>query len=177
MNKVLVGMGLAAVFVLPAGVVAKPNEAETRAAVAQCKDERGKNEATRKAFKAKYHGFSRCVRQNAAEEEAENEQARQNAAQECKTERSQNEAAFQEKYGENKNKKNAFGKCVSGKAAEKKAEMDAQDRQEAAEFRNAAKACAAERDQGRQAFADKYGKNGNDKNAFGKCVSGKTGGS
>jgi hypothetical protein len=175
MNKIVATMALAVALVLPAGVVAKPNHAERQAAKAQCKDERGKTSATREAFKAKYHSFSRCVRQNAAEEEAENNAAHKNAAQECRAERSEDEAAFQEKYGENKNGRNAFGKCVSGKASAKKAAMDAADEQQADEFKNAAKECAAERDDmGREAFADKYGTNDNKRNAFGKCVSTKT---
>jgi hypothetical protein len=174
MNRIVVLMGLAAALLLPAGAVAKPNHAEKRAAKAQCKDERGKTSATREAFRTKYHSFRGCVRANAAEEEAENEQAHKNAAQECKAERSEDAAAFREQYGENKNGKNAFGKCVSGKAAEKKAEMDAKDEQEADEFKNAAKECAAERSEDEAAFREKYGKNPNKRNAFGKCVSSKT---
>ncbi len=38
-----------------------------------------------------------------------------NAAQECRAERDADEALFAETYGSNKNGKNAFGKCVSGK--------------------------------------------------------------
>jgi hypothetical protein len=112
------------------------------------------------------------VRQTAEEEEAENQSAHKNAAQECKAERSEDPDAFKETYGENKNGKNAFGKCVSGKAKDKKAEMDADDAEDAQEFKNAAKACAAEREEmGTEAFAEEYGTNENGKNAFGKCVS------
>jgi hypothetical protein len=159
MNRILVGMGLAAALVLPTGALAKPDETEKRTAIAECKDERGKSEATREAFKAKYHSFSRCVRANAAEEEAEGETAHKNAAKECKAEGL---------------KGREFGKCVSTKAKEQEAEMDAEDAEEAEEFKNAAKECDAERDEiGREAFAEKYGTNENKKNAFGKCVSGK----
>ena len=35
------------------------------------------------------------------------------AAKTCKAERSADPQAFAEKYGTNKNKKNAYGKCVS----------------------------------------------------------------
>jgi hypothetical protein len=38
-------------------------------------------------------------------------------------------------------------------------------------FKNAAKACKAERAQNPDAFATKYGTNANKRNAFGKCVS------
>jgi hypothetical protein len=178
MNRILAGVGLAAALVLPMGAVAKPDETEKRNAIAECKDERGKSRATREAFKSKYHSFSRCVAQKSAEEQAQNKAARENASKECKAERAADKDAFAEKYGTNKNDKNALGKCVSGKASEHKAAMDAADQQEATEFKNAAKACAAERKaSGREAFAQKYGTNRNDSNAFGQCVSGKTSGS
>ena len=41
----------------------------------------------------------------------------------------------------------------------------------ATELKNAAKTCKAERDADAAAFAEKYGTNENNKNAFGKCVS------
>jgi hypothetical protein len=172
-KTILATTGLAAMLLLPTGVVAKPNQSEKDAARAQCKAERGKSKATREAFKANYNGFSDCVRQAAADEEAENEKAQKNAAQECKAEREEmGSEAFTEEYGTNKNGKNAFGKCVSGKAAEKKAAMDAADAKEIAETKKAAKACAAERTEvGRDAFAEEYGTNENGRNAFGKCVS------
>jgi hypothetical protein len=172
MKKILAAGVLAAVLVVPTGAVAKPDKSEKEAATAECKAERGKTSATREAFRAKYKGFSDCVRRTAQEEEAENETAHDNAAQECKAERSADPDAFKETYGTNKNGKNAFGKCVSGKAKENKAEMDAEDAQDAQEFKNAAKACAAEREEmGTEAFAEEYGTNENGKNAFGKCVS------
>jgi uncharacterized membrane protein YdfJ with MMPL/SSD domain len=82
-------------------------------------------------------------------------------------------AAFAEKYGTNKNKKNAFGKCVSSKS------KDEDDEDEAGEDKsknktNASKACKAERGTTAAsiaAFAEKYGTNENKRNAFGKCVS------
>jgi hypothetical protein len=100
---------------------------------------------------------------------APGQSAEKNAAKACKAERgttAETIAAFKEKYGTNKNKANAFGKCVSGKV--KKAEEQA-EQQEARE--NAAKKCKAERDLGLQAFKDKYGTNASKANAFGKCVS------
>ena len=36
-----------------------------------------------------------------------------NAAKACKAERTTDPDAFREKYGTNRNKRNAFGKCVS----------------------------------------------------------------
>ena len=156
-------IGLMAVILVPAAAAAepKPNEADKRAAVAQCKTERGATKATRKAFKARYGSMSRCVRENAAEEAEERKAARMNAAKECKAERDDMGAeAFAEKYGTNGNDKNAHGKCVSSKAKAKKAEMDAKDKAAAEGTRSAAKDCAAERKaMGVDDFAEEYGKN------------------
>lgn len=187
MKTLLTAILGAALLVLPAGAVAKPDHADKQAAVKQCKAERGKTKATRTAFKAKYHSFSRCVRQNAAEEEAERKEALKTAAKECKVERSDpNFAAthdgktFEEFYGKNRNGKNAYGKCVSTKAQEHKSAADAADAQEVQAFKNAAKECAAERSDpdfaaghGGESFAEFYGTNRNKRNAFGKCVSSK----
>jgi hypothetical protein len=172
MKKILAATALAAALVVPTGAMAKPDDSDKQAAKAECKAERGKSSVTREAFRTKYPGFAACVRNTAAEEEAEGDAARKNAAQECKAERSEDPEAFRETYGTNKNGKNAYGKCVSTKAKEKEAEMDAEDAEDAAEFRNAAKECAAERDEmGREGFAEEYGTNENGTNAFGKCVS------
>jgi hypothetical protein len=191
MKTILTAVLGAALLVLPAGAVAKPqgtdkpNNAEKRAAIKQCKAERGKTKATRKAFKAKYHSFSRCVRQNAAEEHAENQAALKNAAKECKAERADPNFAsthdgksFQEFYGTNKNGKNAYGKCVSQKAKAHKQAADEADKQEVQAFKNAAKQCKAEQADpgfaaahGGKSFEDFYGTNRNKRNAFGKCVS------
>jgi hypothetical protein len=181
MRSILVAVGLAALLVLPAGALAKPNETEKNAAKRQCKAERGQSPAPKEAFKAKYHSFDRCARHNAAEEESENEAAHDNAAKRCKAERADPGFAaahggktFEEFYGTNKNGKNAYGKCVSNKAKQQKAEMDAEDQQDADEFKNAAKKCAAERKEiGVDAFAAEYGTNRNGRNAFGKCVASK----
>jgi hypothetical protein len=171
MKKILAATTLAAVLVLPTGAVGKPDNSERKAAKAECKAERGNNKDTRAAFRDRYGSFSACVRQTAKEEEAENDAARENAAKECKAERSADPEGFKETYGTNENGKNAFGKCVSGKAKEKKAEMDAEDAEEAKERKAAAKACAAEREEDPEAFKETYGTNENGKNAFGKCVS------
>jgi membrane protein involved in colicin uptake len=171
MKTILAATGLALVLLIPTGAIAKPDKSERDAAKALCKAERGKSKPTRELFRLNYDGFADCVGKKAAEEEAENDAAAENAAQECKAERAADEAAFKAKYGTNKNDKNAFGKCVSGKASEKKAAMDAADAQEVAEAKNAAKECAAERAAGEAAFKSKYGTNKNGKNAFGKCVS------
>jgi hypothetical protein len=94
----------------------------------------------------------------------------QNAAQECRFERGATAAtreAFAQHYGTNANKRNAFGKCVSAKARDEAKERD--DAEQGAQT-----SCRAERGttpESRAAFEQKYGTNGNGKNAFGKCVS------
>jgi hypothetical protein len=97
-------------------------------------------------------------------------QEEKNAAKTCAAERGSTEAsidAFNEKYGTNPNKKNAFGKCVSSTA-----EAEVEEQQQATV--NAAKQCKTERGTTTtsiSAFNTKYGTNTNKKNAFGKCVS------
>ena len=98
------------------------------------------------------------------ERQAPSTSAQTNAAKDCKAERAADEAAFKEKYGTNKNKSNAYGKCVSQKAGEKEAEVTAS-------LVDAAKDCRTERTADPDAFREKYGTNKNKRNAFGKCVS------
>lgn len=117
MKKITVVMGVLAALIVPSAAAAdpKPDAADTRAAVSQCRSERGATKATREAFRAKYGSMSRCVRQNAAE----NATAQKNAAKECNAEHEAMGAeAFAEKYGTNRNGRNAFGKCVSQKVRE-----------------------------------------------------------
>ena len=84
--------------------------------------------------------------------------------------------AFNKKYENYHNLNNAFGKCVSGKSKGKKGDKDAKDEDDKDEDSSrAAKACKLEQASiGVDAFAKKYGSNHNLKNAFGKCVSGKS---
>ena len=115
MTRITVVIGIAAALALPAAVAAKPpvDKENRQAALAQCKTERGSTKTMHRAFKARYHSMSRCVRENAAEEAAQQAAALKNAAKECKAERSMDSDAFAEKYGTNDNNRNAFGKCVS----------------------------------------------------------------
>ena len=58
---------------------------------------------------------ARCAsasKQKLRELKAERREAIENAAKQCKTERTADPVAFRDKYGTNKNKRNAFGKCV-----------------------------------------------------------------
>jgi hypothetical protein len=160
MKKITVSIGLALALVLPAGAIAKPHpdNADKRAAKAECKALRGSTDATREAFRTQFRSFAACVRKTAVEEAQEEQTAHKNAAKECKA---------LGLHGR------AFGKCVSEKAKAKERAADEQDAEEAAEFKNAAKECDAERTADAAGFADQYGTNENDRNAFGKCVSSK----
>jgi hypothetical protein len=72
--------------------------------------------------------FGKCVSEKAKAKRAEQDQDdaeeaedRKNAAQECDEERGETQEsrkAFEDRYGTNANKRNAFGKCVSQKARE-----------------------------------------------------------
>ncbi len=92
-------------------------------------------------------------------------------AQWCKQERTKlGDAVFKQTYGTNlPSRSNAFGRCVSKKAQESKAD-----------HANAAKVCRAEQQDsnfaaghGGKTFDEYYGTAKNGKNAFGKCVSSK----
>ena len=175
MQKITVAIGLALALALPAGAIAKPqaDNADKRAAKAECKTLRGNIDATREAFRTQFRSFAACVRKTAVEEVQEEQTAHKNAAKECKAERTADPEVFATTYGTNANKRNAFGKCVSKKAKAKEHAADEEDAEDAAEFKNAAKECDAERQVDATVFADKYGTNENDRNAFGKCVSSK----
>jgi hypothetical protein len=169
MKKITLVAGLALILVVPAVSVAKPtpDRGDRRAAVKECKTLRGQTDATREAFRTQFRTFGACVRPHAADEAQEEQSAHKNASQECRQERQDDPVAFQD-YGTNANKKNAFGKCVSQKARAKQKAADAEDQQEATDFKNAAKECDDMRDNQAEAFATQYG---TAKNAFGKCVS------
>jgi hypothetical protein len=161
MRKLILCAALA--LALPAYAAAAADEATpTDMAKAACKTER--HAMGTKLFKKTYGGvksaskaMSACVAKAVPTAETE----AKNAAHECKAERDADAEAFKLKYGENENKKNAFGKCVSGKASDA-TQDEAEDRA------GAAKTCKALKRDDASAFATTYGSG---KNAFGKCVS------
>src|SRR5215210_2620287 len=115
MKKITVSIGLALALVLPAGAVAKPHpdNADKRAAKAECKTLRGSTDVTREAFRTQFLSFAACVRKTVVEEAQEGQSAHSNAAKECKAERTADPVAFANTYGTGHNGRNAFGKCVS----------------------------------------------------------------
>jgi hypothetical protein len=62
------------------------------------------------------NAFGKCVSGKAKAENQSEDAATVNAAKQCKRERASDPAAFKAKYGTNRNKTNAFGKCVAQKA-------------------------------------------------------------
>ena len=164
-KSMLIACGLAASLVLPAGASAvKPVDRVN--AAKECRAERGTDDATIEAFRTKYgtnedgsNAFGKCVSRRAREEAAERRAAKRAAKEAC------TDAG---KTGR------ALGHCIGAKSARIQRAEDAEDRQEIGAFKNAAKACDAERGEtpeSQAAFAEKYGTNPNNKNAFGKCVS------
>jgi hypothetical protein len=107
-------------------------KAARRNAAKDCREERGDTDASIAAFREKYgtnankkNAFGKCVSQMAKakreqqdEADADQAEATKNAAQECDSERAADRKAFEDTYGTNHNKKNAFGKCVSQKSHE-----------------------------------------------------------
>jgi hypothetical protein len=161
-----------------------PTSTDRQNATSECRAERGATAATREAFKAHYgtnankrNAFGKCVSAKSREEAQEREDAQSNGAQTCRTEQgttAASRAAFEQKYGTGKNKRNAFGKCVSQAAKAAKDAMDDKDDEAAGDRKSAAAACDDERGDtaaSKAAFAAKYGTNTNKRNAFGKCVS------
>jgi hypothetical protein len=173
MKKITLVAGLALILVVPAVSVAKPtpDRADKRAAKSECNMFRGHSGITREAFLTKYDSFKACVKARARDEAKEEQSAHTNAAQDCREERGttqESRDAFNAKYGKNGNMRNAFGKCVSETAKAKEHEADAEDQQNATDFKNAAKECDDLRDNHAEDFATEFG---TAKNAFGKCVS------
>jgi uncharacterized protein YktA (UPF0223 family) len=157
--------GLAGLLAAPVAARAEtPTSTDRQNASQECRYERGTSAATREAFTAKYRNFGKCVSARARDERSERSSAEADAPSASRAERDQDQAAFQQKYGTNKNGKNAFGKCVSAKAHELQQQADERDHAAAAARKSAAKTCAAERKADRSAFRAKY-------RNFGKCVS------
>lgn len=161
-----------ALFAPAASLAAKPADAGSKSAAKECRAERNAMGAENFATlygsnKNRKNAFGKCVSKTVKEQRAEATAAKTNAAKECKAEEAADPAAFAAKYGTNKNDKNAFGKCVSGKAKELQAEEDAKDADEL----NAARTCRAEQEADPAAFKAAHGTNANGKNAFGRCVS------
>jgi hypothetical protein len=83
------------------------------------------------------------------------------AAKLCAEQKKADKAAFKALWG-----KHAMRDCIrAGRAEDEVATAEPE------EIHNAAQECRAEREADAAAFAETYGTNANDRNAFGKCVS------
>ena len=118
------------------------------------------------------NAFGKCV----SRQRKELGEVNRSAAAACRAERTDpsfpathDGKTFDQFYGTGKKGRNALGKCISAKARSSAVRKNQ-------ETINAAKACKRERAASPAAFRAKYGTNTNKKNAFGKCVSAKTGG-
>ncbi len=102
---------LVALLVAPPALAGPGKAIAKRAAKAACKAETA--DLGREAFREKYgrRAMRACMRARAGEAI----EAVENAAHECRAERQADPEQFREDYGTNKNKRNAFGKCVAGK--------------------------------------------------------------
>jgi hypothetical protein len=118
--------------------------------------------------KDKSNAFGKCVAKEAKAQLSANAHAQATAPAKCRAEQAADPAAFKQKYGTNKSKTNAFGRCVALTA---KADAKQAIAQHDHDIVNAAKACKAERAADPAAFKQKYGTNKSKSNAFGKCVS------
>lgn len=118
--------------------------------------------------KDRSNAFGKCVSAFAKASSQAEQQGRLNPAQTCRASRTQmGTGTFNRTYGANANDRNAFGKCVSSVA-----------RSQSQNELNAAAECRGEQDDATfpathagQTFAQAYGTNADDSNAFGKCVS------
>lgn len=172
-SRILIVAALAALVIPAASFAEGPTGPDRENAARACKALRAS--MGEELFKTAYgtvqsnrrNAMGRCVSQQARSEH----QNRVSTRSACAAEQSDPDFAashdgksFAEFYGTGPRGANAFGRCVSSKA--KAARIEARQN-----TMNAARQCKAERALDPAAFRAKYGKNENDRNAFGKCVS------
>jgi hypothetical protein len=146
MKRWFVAAAALVIFSIPAAYAATPSKEKPKPASAQaqsadnaakkCKAERESMgvEAFQKTYGTNHNlrnAFGKCVSSKSKDdkdekdEDADKGEKSSGAAKACKAERaSMGVVAFAKKYGTNHNLKNAFGKCVSGKAKNNKDEKD-----------------------------------------------------
>ena len=173
-SKILIAVSLAALVVPAASLGSGPTGQDRENGARACRALRASlgedifRQTYGTAQSQRRNAFGRCVSQWAHNEH----QNRTSARSACSTEQADpnfaanhNGLSFDDFYGTGPKHRNALGNCVSSKA------KTALQQQQSATH-NAARSCKAERvDLGGPAFRAKYGKNANDRNAFGKCVS------
>jgi hypothetical protein len=103
--------------------IARTQRAEHSDAVSACRAERSADATafanTYGTGRNKRNAFGKCVSAKARAEAGARQSATIAAARTCRAERrTLGATAFADKYGTNRNKRNAFGRCVSQKAAQ-----------------------------------------------------------
>jgi hypothetical protein len=165
-GRVLIAVVLAALAVPAVVLAATPNGQDRENGARACKALRTSMglENFRLAYGTvqsnRRNAMGRCVSQWAHAEH----QARLAARAACEAEQNDpnfpaghDGKTFKQFYG-------SFGRCVASKTREARAELRSATL-------SAVRSCRAERAQGLAEFRAKYGRNANDRNAFGKCVS------
>jgi hypothetical protein len=163
MKRLIVLFAVAAVLAPVAALAGTPSS--TTSARVDCSKLRATMGTT--AFSQAYPTFGNCLSAYAPVEQ----QATASAQDTCSAQQADPTFAathggktFSQYYGSGKNSKNAFGNCVSStNKADSQAEQSGR--------LNPARTCRGLRTTlGTPLFDKTYGKNANDKNAFGKCV-------
>jgi hypothetical protein len=176
MKRVLIAVGVLAALLVPLTAAAKVTRADKHNAKAECKalsKAAGKANFAALMHSSKRKAYGLCVKRKSREEARERQAAHNLAVQQC---REETFTPGSEEMRSDSPPRNEFGQCVARKRHEAKEDMDGQDQERI----NAARACRAEQseesfadDHGDKSFAEFYGTNHNDSNAFGKCVSSK----
>jgi hypothetical protein len=180
MKKLALALAVSAAAIAPtAASAADPAPSDFKNAAKYCKALKAASGSSfASMFGTKKNAYGKCVsstaKKSAAEDATQEKAAKTNAAKECKAERADATFAsthggktFEQFYGTGKGK-NAYGKCVSQKAKQHKADADDEDKAQQEDRVNAAKTCKAAKKSDPDKFADDYGSR---RNAFGKCVS------
>jgi hypothetical protein len=169
-RTIAIGLALAAALVVPASAAADLSRTDYKNASKFCKAleadvaDGGLGETLFKQTYGTNHNRSNAHGKCVSKSSHTLDDVHASAVSKCRDERDADEAAFTAKYGTGKKGKNALGRCIS-----KQSKQLADDKHD--DIVNAAKKCRTERALDRAAFAEKYGTNANNRNAFGKCVS------
>jgi hypothetical protein len=105
----------------------RQNAGEAQTAVAEAREACAAHKTAEKGKGQENNAYGKCVSGAVRTAVQEQVETFKNAAQECRDERGdtdESKTAFRETYGTNANKKNAFGKCVSGKVKEQEQEQE-----------------------------------------------------
>jgi hypothetical protein len=180
MKKLLLVSTLCIAVMTPAvAMAADPAPSDFKNAAKYCKALRAASGANfASMFGTKKNAYGKCVsktaKKSATEDATQEKAAKTNAAKECKAERddagfaaAHDGKTFEQFYGTG-NGHNAYGKCVSAKAKQHKADADSEDKAQGKDRVNAARSCKAAKKSDPDQFAKDYGAR---RNAFGKCVS------